>query len=149
MPSSRSAIEPQKTCGWRCGRTLSSNHVGDLDDRILVGFGKDSLSTCALDIETEDPEGRETAPLPVRSVRDEIVRPSKEKETRHWGQTSVDLADEAFGTYRQSISIWHCDVFFASVRTVYLPGWTSSQFIPTICRVPNVRESVFCARRRA
>lgn len=63
------------------------------------------------------------------------------RETRPWGQTSVDLADEAFGTYRQSISIWHCDVFFASARTVYLPGWTSSQFIPTICRVPNVRVS--------
>lgn len=67
-------------CGWRCGRTLSSNHVGDLDDRVLVGFGKDSLSTSALDIETEDPERREIAPLAVRSVRDEVVRPSKERD---------------------------------------------------------------------
>jgi hypothetical protein len=35
-------------------RTLTSNHVGDLDDGVDLGFREHALSTGALDIEGED-----------------------------------------------------------------------------------------------
>lgn len=55
--------------------TLSSHHVGDLDDWILIRLRKDPLPACALDIETEDPERCNLGPFPFRRMRDEVVPP--------------------------------------------------------------------------
>ena len=53
--------------------TLSSYHVGNLDDRILVGLWKDTLSASALDVETEYPERCDPRPFALRRVRYELV----------------------------------------------------------------------------
>ena len=43
--------------------TLSSHHVSDLDDRILVSFREDALPTRTLDIKTKDSEGCNLGPF--------------------------------------------------------------------------------------
>jgi hypothetical protein len=53
--------------------TLSSHHVGDLDDRILTGLREDTLPTRTLDIETEYPERRDLGPFAFGRVRNELV----------------------------------------------------------------------------
>lgn len=50
-------IEGEDVPDERLAFSLPSDHVGDLDDGVDVGFWKDTLSTGTLDIETEDPEG--------------------------------------------------------------------------------------------
>ena len=55
--------------------TLSSHHVGNLDDRILVGLREDTLPARALDVETEDPERCDLGPFAFRWMRYELVPP--------------------------------------------------------------------------
>jgi len=52
--------------------TLPCNHCRDLNHRIDVGLGENSLSSCALDVETEDPQWRDLQPVTIRRVRDEV-----------------------------------------------------------------------------
>ena len=53
--------------------TLSSHHVGDLDDRILVSLWEDTLPTRALYIKAKDPERCDLGPFAFRWMRDEPV----------------------------------------------------------------------------
>ena len=48
--------------------TLSSHHVGNLNDRILVSLREDTLPASTLDIETEDPERCDLGPLAFRRM---------------------------------------------------------------------------------
>jgi hypothetical protein len=52
---------------------LDNDHVGDLDDRVLVGLGEDALAAGALDVEGEDAEGRHLGPVALRGVGDQPV----------------------------------------------------------------------------
>jgi len=64
------------TLGYPLEITLSSHHVGDLDDRILVRLREDTLSARAFDIETEDTEGCNLGPFAFRWMRYEFVPPA-------------------------------------------------------------------------
>ena len=57
--------------------TLTSHHVGDLDDRIGVGLGEYAFSSSTLDIETEYAQWCDLLPIPLRRVRNESVPPSE------------------------------------------------------------------------
>ncbi len=52
---------------------MDNDHVGDLDDRVLVGLGEDALAAGALDVEGEDAEGRHLGPVALRGVGDQPV----------------------------------------------------------------------------
>ncbi len=52
---------------------LFDDHVGHLDDGILVRLGEDALPAGALDVEAEDAEGRDVGPLALGGVRHEVV----------------------------------------------------------------------------
>ena len=52
---------------------LSDDHVGDLNDGVFVRLGEDTLPAGALDVEAEDPEGRDVRPLVLGRVRDELL----------------------------------------------------------------------------
>jgi hypothetical protein len=64
------------TTGYVLEITLSSHHVGDLDDRILVSLWEDTLSARALDIETEDAERCNLGPFAFRRMGYELVAPT-------------------------------------------------------------------------
>lgn len=64
------------TTGYILEITLSSHHVGDLDDRILVSLREDTLPARALDIKTEDPERCDLGPFAFGWMRDEFVPPT-------------------------------------------------------------------------
>ena len=53
--------------------TLSSDHVGNLNDGINLGLGKDAFATGALDIERQDPQRSNLAPLAFSGVREQSV----------------------------------------------------------------------------
>ena len=53
--------------------TLTSDHVRNLDDRILLRLWEDTLTTRALNIKTEYTEGRRLRPLSVGRMRNEVV----------------------------------------------------------------------------
>ena len=59
-------------------RTLSGHHVGDLDNRVDVGFRKDTFSASALDIEAKDSKGRNLRPISFWCMRDEGMVPVRE-----------------------------------------------------------------------
>ena len=61
--------------GYLLEITLSSHHVGDLDDRILVSLREDTLPARALDIKTEDSERCNFGPFAFGWMRDELVPP--------------------------------------------------------------------------
>ncbi len=63
-----------KQNGWR--RTLSSDHVCDLNDGVDVRLREDTLTASTLYVETQDSERRRFRPLVIRCVRDEVT-PSK------------------------------------------------------------------------
>jgi len=63
------------TIGYILEITLSSHHIGDLDDRILVSLREDALPACALDVKTEDPERCYLGPFAFGRMRDELVPP--------------------------------------------------------------------------
>lgn len=67
--------------------TLSSYHIGNLDDRIDVSLGEYTLSTRTLNIEAEYSERSQLGPLPVRRMRDEIVPPASELSNRYYSET--------------------------------------------------------------
>ena len=52
---------------------LALHHVGDLDDRVLVGLGKDALAAGALDVEREYAQRRDLDPLALGRMRDEVL----------------------------------------------------------------------------
>ncbi len=52
---------------------MDNDHVGDLDDGILVGLGEDALAAGALDVEGEDAEGRHLGPVALGGVGDQPV----------------------------------------------------------------------------
>jgi len=56
--------------------TLSSHHVGDLNDRILVSLWKDTLSARAFDIKTDDAEGRNLGPFAFGWMRYKFIPPA-------------------------------------------------------------------------
>ena len=70
--ASRGSI-PNCNNGISSAITLSSYHVGNLDDRIFVGLWEDTLSTCTLDVETEYPERCDPRPFALGRVRYELV----------------------------------------------------------------------------
>lgn len=53
--------------------TLSSHHVGDLDDRILVSLREDTLPARTLDIKAKDPERCDLGPFAFGRMRNELV----------------------------------------------------------------------------
>ena len=53
--------------------TLSSDHIGNLDYRILVGLREDTLPTRTLNIETEYPERSDPGPFTLGRMRYELV----------------------------------------------------------------------------
>jgi len=55
--------------------TLSSHHIGDLDDRILVSLRENTLPARTFNIKTEDPEGCDLGPFAFGQMRDELVPP--------------------------------------------------------------------------
>jgi hypothetical protein len=52
---------------------LDNDHVGDLDDGVLVGLGEDALAAGALDVEGEDAERRHLGPVALGGVGDQPV----------------------------------------------------------------------------
>jgi len=66
------------TTALRCALvfTLSSYHVGDLDDRILVSLWEDALSARAFDVKTEDAEGCNLGPFAFGWMRYKFVPPA-------------------------------------------------------------------------
>ena len=58
-------------------KTLPSDHVSYLNDRIHGWFWKDSFSTCTLNIETQYPERRNLRPVAFRCMRNDVVISSR------------------------------------------------------------------------
>lgn len=54
------------------GLSLNCNHGCDLDDGINLGLGEDTLTTSALNIETQNPEGGNLGPVSFRVVTDNL-----------------------------------------------------------------------------
>ena len=52
---------------------LLDDHVGDLDDGVFLRFRENAFPSGALDVEAEDPEGRDVGPLALGLVGDEVV----------------------------------------------------------------------------
>jgi hypothetical protein len=60
-------------------RTLASHKVCNLDDRVDLCFGKDTLTPGTFDIEAEDAQRGEPRPVPFGRVRNEAI-PSAKRE---------------------------------------------------------------------
>ena len=56
-------------------QTLASDHVGDLNHRINLGFWEDTFPASTFDIETQDTEGSNPGPLAIWSVGNHIIPP--------------------------------------------------------------------------
>lgn len=54
-------------------KTLPSDHVGYLDDRIRRCFWKDPFSTCTFNIEAQYPERSNLRPIPFRRMRNNVI----------------------------------------------------------------------------
>jgi hypothetical protein len=106
------------------GRTLTSDHVRDLDDGIRVGLGEDTLATSALNVEREDPQRSDVRPISLGGVRNERVVSVPQRQSR--------LRAGDGRTHSQSISSWQLEILSRPCRIVYVPLGSSSQFIPTI-----------------
>ena len=57
-------------------RTLSSDHIRDLNDGVDVRLGEDALTTGTFYIETQNSKWCCLRPLTIRCVRDEVVPPN-------------------------------------------------------------------------
>jgi len=55
--------------------TLTSDHIGNLDDRVDICLRENTFSSSTLDIETEDPQWCNLLPVSFGSMRDESVKP--------------------------------------------------------------------------
>lgn len=54
---------------------MTSDHVGNLNDRVDFGLGEDTLATRTLDIEGKDAKRSDAGPVAFSGVRDEVVVP--------------------------------------------------------------------------
>jgi hypothetical protein len=53
--------------------TLAGNHIGNLNDRVYLGFGKHTLATSTFDVEAQDPQRSNFGPFSVGWMRDEGI----------------------------------------------------------------------------
>jgi hypothetical protein len=102
----RAGVEGEDVADEGLQLALPGHHVGDLDDGVDLGFGEDPFAAGALEIEAEDAQGGNLAPVAFCRMGEDGVDAA-------WGRSGHVGGNEA---HLQSISNWHVEIFSRSDR---------------------------------
>ena len=83
----RARVQGEDIADEGLGIDVNGHYVGNLNNTIVIRFRKDSWTSGAFDIETEDPQWSHMSPFAVRCVRYDVVP----------GYVHFDLASDIHG----------------------------------------------------